>query len=61
MDYQNFNAIFEFLGQFALRYIQYFSKKKNVDNFEIVHKLHSNFKLVCSTPLIVLEHTIHIS
>ena len=31
--------LFEFLGQFALRCINYFfKKKKSVDNFEIAHK-----------------------
>ena len=36
LAYLNFDAIFEFLGQFAIRCIQYFSK--DVDNFGIEHK-----------------------
>ena len=35
LAYLNFNAIFEFFGQFTLRYIIF---QKGVDNFEIEHK-----------------------
>ena len=35
LTYLNFDAIFEFLGQFTTRCIYYFSK--NIDNFEIEH------------------------
>ena len=36
LAYLNFDAIFEFLGQFTTKCIYYFSK--GVDNFEIEHK-----------------------
>ena len=36
LAYLNFDAVFEFFGQFTLRCINYFSK--DVDNFEIEHK-----------------------
>ena len=52
MVYLNFNAIFEFLGQFTVRciYMYFFS---SVDDFEISTK-HGNmliFGYGCSTPL----------
>ena len=34
----NFDAIFEFRGQFTIRYMYYSKKKKDVDDFEIEHK-----------------------
>ena len=38
LAYLNFDALFEFLGQFTRRCIAYIIFQKDVDNFEIEHK-----------------------
>ena len=49
LAYLNCDAIFEFLGQFTIRCIYYFSKK-GVYNFEIEHK-NANFGEEDKVPL----------
>ena len=47
LSYENCKVIFEFLGQFTLKDVILFFKKKSIDNFEIAQKTNKQTTKTC--------------